>query len=80
MLRVFVNAPYDKYVTADTRFWNASGIDVSLGANGLDVRTQSLVALLEGGIAFDAPPTATARPRGRRPRRRSRCIATASTR
>jgi len=58
-VRVFVNAPYDKFVGADTRFWNASGFDVSLTANGLDVRTQSLVALLEGGVAFDAPPSGT---------------------
>ena len=56
VLRIFVNAPYDKYVTSDTRFWNASGIDVSLSANGLDIRTQSLAALLEGGIAFETPP------------------------
>ena len=55
VIRIFVNAPYDKYVTTDTRFWNASGIDVTLSASGLDVRTQSLVALLEGGIAFEAP-------------------------
>jgi paraquat-inducible protein B len=54
-VRVFVNAPYDTYVVRDTRFWNASGIDVSLTANGVDVRTQSLVALLEGGIAFETP-------------------------
>ncbi len=62
VIRIFVNAPYDKYVTADTRFWNASGVDVSLTTNGLDVRTQSLAALLEGGIAFEAPvnPTSTA--------------------
>ncbi len=55
-VRVFVSAPYDKYVVRDTRFYNASGVDVSLTANGLDVRTQSLVALLEGGIAFETPP------------------------
>lgn len=54
-LKVFVNAPYDKYVKPGTRFWNASGVDVSLGANGLDVRTESLVALLAGGLAFDTP-------------------------
>ena len=41
-IKVFVNAPYDKYVTPGTRFWNASGIDVSLGADGVDVRTESL--------------------------------------
>ena len=58
-LRVFVNAPYDRFVTLDTRFWNASGVDVSFTANGLDVRTQSLVSLLEGGIAFESPPHPT---------------------
>jgi len=55
-VRIFVRAPYDRFVTTDARFWNASGIDVSLTANGLDVRTQSLAALLEGGLAFEAPP------------------------
>lgn len=54
-ITVYVNAPYDKYVTPETRFWNASGIDVSVGATGLEVRTESLVALLAGGLAFDAP-------------------------
>lgn len=54
-LKVFVNAPYDKYVTAETRFWNASGLDISIGAGGVDVRSQSLVALLAGGLAFDTP-------------------------
>ncbi|MEO8509121.1 MAG: MlaD family protein [Betaproteobacteria bacterium] len=60
VLRIFVNAPYDRYVTTNSRFWNASGVDISLTANGLDVRTQSLVSLLEGGIAFESPPQATA--------------------
>ena len=52
---VYVNAPYDKYVTPETRFWNASGIDVSVSATGLEVRTEGLVALLAGGLAFDTP-------------------------
>lgn len=55
-ITVFVNAPYDKYVTPETRFWNASGLDVTLGAGGVDVRTEGLVALLAGGLAFDTPP------------------------
>jgi paraquat-inducible protein B len=55
-VKVFINAPYDKYVNQGTRFWNASGVDVSVGAGGVDVRTQSLVALLAGGLAFDTPP------------------------
>jgi paraquat-inducible protein B len=55
-IKVFVNAPYDRFVTQDTRFWNASGIDITLDANGLGIRTESLAALLVGGLAFDAPP------------------------
>jgi paraquat-inducible protein B len=53
---VFVDAPYDAFVTPVTRFWNASGIDVSLGADGLKVQTESLAAVLAGGIAFDEGP------------------------
>ena len=52
---VFVDAPYDKYVTSATRFWNASGIDVSVGANGVNIRTESIVSVLVGGIGFDVP-------------------------
>jgi len=57
-IKVFINAPYDQYVNPGTRFWNASGLDVSVGAGGVDVRTQSLVALLAGGLAFETPPFA----------------------
>ncbi len=59
-IRVFVDAPYDRFVSTETRFWNASGLDVSLGAGGVDVRTQSLVSLLIGGIAFETPDFAPA--------------------
>ena len=74
-IKVFVNAPYDKYVTPETRFWNASGIDVSVGADGVNVRTESLVALLAGGLAFDTPPSCRP-PSPRPPTRRSRSTAT----
>ena len=56
-IRVFIEAPYDQYVTNNTRFWNASGIDVSLNAEGIQVQTESLVAVIAGGIAFEAPQT-----------------------
>lgn len=52
----FVEAPYDGFVKPVTRFWNASGIDVKLGADGLNVQTESLAAMLAGGIAFDDGP------------------------
>jgi len=54
---VFVEAPYDGFVKPVTRFWNASGIDVKLGADGLKVQTESLAAVLAGGLAFDDGPT-----------------------
>lgn len=52
---LFINSPNDQYVTENTRFWNASGIDVNVGANGFAVKTESLSAMLVGGIAFRAP-------------------------
>jgi paraquat-inducible protein B len=55
-MKIFVRSPYDKYVYPETRFWNASGIEVSAGADGVSVRTESLVALLIGGLSFDIPP------------------------
>src|SRR5262244_4524158 len=55
---IFVNAPYDQYVTPNTRFWNASGVDVSVDATGLQLHTESLVSILVGGIAFQADPDA----------------------
>ncbi len=54
-IRIFVRAPYDQYVTANTRFWNASGVDVSFDASGVRVQTESLVSILIGGIAFRTP-------------------------
>ncbi len=57
-MRVFVYAPFDAYVTGATRFWQASGIDMSVDSEGLKLHTESLTALLEGGIAFQNPPGA----------------------
>ena len=54
-VQIFVNAPYDQFVIDNTRFWNASGVDVSLTAGGLKVNTQSVASILAGGIAFVEP-------------------------
>jgi paraquat-inducible protein B len=53
-MSVFISAPYDQYVGKSTRWWHASGIDVRLDSNGFKVNTQSLAALLVGGIAFES--------------------------
>jgi paraquat-inducible protein B len=54
-IKIFVQAPYDQYVSPDTRFWNASGVELSLSASGLHVQTESLMAIMAGGIAFETP-------------------------
>lgn len=54
-VKVFVNSPFDQYVNANTRFWDASGIDVTIDASGVKVDTQSIVSILIGGVAFEAP-------------------------
>jgi len=52
-VQVFVDAPNDRFVKDDTRFWNASGVDFTVNADGLKVRTQSLISVAIGGVAFD---------------------------
>ena len=54
-LRIFVDAPYDRFVGANSRFWHASGFDMQVDASGFRLRTQSLVTVVLGGIAFQAP-------------------------
>ncbi len=55
---MFINAPFDTYVTGATRFWEASGIDMSVGTNGVKLHTESLTSILQGGVAFRALPAA----------------------
>ncbi len=54
-IQVFIEAPHHLRVTKNTRFWNASGFDFSLNAQGLKVDTESVVSIVRGGIAFDLP-------------------------
>jgi paraquat-inducible protein B len=54
-VQVFVDAPYDAFVTTDSRFWHASGVNVALNSDGVKVDMQSLVSLVAGGIAFASP-------------------------
>jgi len=61
-VKVFVAAPFDKYVTTETRFWQASGIDITFDASGIQVDTQSLGSIILGGIAFQTRPDALVMP------------------
>ena len=59
VIGIFMHAPFDKMVNTETRFWNASGIDLTLDANGVKLQTQSLIPLLLGGLAFETPAEST---------------------
>jgi len=56
---IFIQAPYDKQVRTNSHFWNASGVDIQVGADGFRLRSQSLTSILSGGIAFDVPDNRT---------------------
>ena len=65
LIRIFVNSPFDRFVATNSRFWNASGIDLSLDATGVRLNTQSIATVLVGGIAYDTPTEAEAPPEPR---------------
>jgi len=54
-VRIFIRAPFDKYVKTDSVFWHASGVDLTLNASGIKINTESMVSILLGGIAFQNP-------------------------
>jgi paraquat-inducible protein B len=54
-IEVFVRAPHDAYVHRSSRFWNASGVNLNLSTEGVEVDMESIAALLTGGIAFETP-------------------------
>lgn len=50
---IFIEQAYQDLIRPSTRFWNASGVDVSIGGTGVNIRTESLQSVLTGGIAFE---------------------------
>ncbi|RED48099.1 intermembrane transport protein PqiB [Aestuariispira insulae] len=53
--RIFIKAPYDALVTVSSRFWDSSGINLSLTAEGMKLNASSLQSLVLGGIEFSTP-------------------------
>lgn len=52
---IFIDAPYHQLVNSATRFWDASGISLSAGADGLKLQTGSMDTVLLGGVTFAVP-------------------------
>ena len=59
---VFVREPFSKFVSGETRFWNASGLTIQPTMNGIEIKTESFRALLAGGLTFDTPDDARMTP------------------
>lgn len=55
-IEVFIKKPFDSLVNSQTRFFNASGVTADIGAEGIEVRMESVVSLLMGGLAFENFP------------------------
>jgi paraquat-inducible protein B len=52
---IHIMPEYQNIITKASRFWDASGFHVSGSISDLDIRMESLTAMLRGGIAFDNP-------------------------
>lgn len=61
-VKVFIRAPFDKYVKTNTFFWHASGVDLTVNTSGVKINTESMVSILLGGISFEAPAGAMEAP------------------
>ncbi len=55
LLGVHIDPDYASLINASTRFWNASGITLSGGLSGIEVKSESLQSLVVGGVAFETP-------------------------
>lgn len=55
LVDVFVQAPYHRQVTRNSRFWNISGASFKVGASGVEASLGPLRSLVAGGLAFDNP-------------------------
>ncbi len=53
---------YAYLVRTNTVFWNVSGLDVSLGLSGAQIKAGTVDSLIRGGIAFATPEETTLNP------------------
>ncbi|RJX72835.1 MCE family protein [Vibrio sinensis] len=55
IIHASIKDEYRNIITDESRFWNVSGIGANIGFQGVDVRLESLSALIGGSIAVDSP-------------------------
>ncbi|MBX9914167.1 MAG: MlaD family protein [Pseudomonadaceae bacterium] len=65
ILGVHIEPEFTRLVNSSTRFWNASGVTVTGGLSGVEVKAESLQSLLAGGITFETPDAKAPLSKGR---------------
>jgi paraquat-inducible protein B len=51
----FVKAPYHQLITSNTKFWDVSGLQLDLNADGISVKTGNFETMLTNGATFGIP-------------------------
>lgn len=64
LLGVHIEPEFTGLINSSTRFWNASGVTLSGGLSGIEVKAESLQSLLAGGIAFETPDVKAVKSKG----------------
>ncbi|QQX82166.1 MCE family protein [Shewanella sp. KX20019] len=57
IVTAFIQQQYANLVKVDSQFWNVSGISIDASLSGIEVRSESLAAILAGGISFSSSET-----------------------
>ena len=51
----FIKAPYHQLITSNTKFWDVSGLQFDLNADGISVKTGNFETMLTNGVTFGVP-------------------------
>jgi paraquat-inducible protein B len=62
IIGIEIDKGYAYLVRENTRFWNVSGVDVSLGLSGAHIKAGTVDSVIRGGIAFAIPESPALQP------------------
>ena len=51
----FIKSPYHQLITSNTKFWDVSGLQFDLNADGISVKTGNFETMLTNGVTFGIP-------------------------
>ncbi|RTR33255.1 MlaD family protein [Shewanella atlantica] len=64
LMTAFVKKQYAHLVKTDSQFWNVSGISIDASLSGIEVKSESLSAILAGGLSFSSSDESQQAPNG----------------